>query len=121
MSTDTYSFVSISDLIYHRIENATTINGAGRVVGGPAVNLSVTPVTQGQRYRLRFVNLSCGPTYHVSIDNHNMTIIEADGVETNPLTVNSFDIFPAQRYSVVITADQPIDNYCEFISPFTVR
>ena len=74
--------------------------------------LSVTNVTQGLRYRLRFINLSCGPTYSVSIDNHNMTIIEADGTEINPLTVNSFSIFPGQRYSAVITADQPIDNYC---------
>ena len=41
-----------------------------------------------------------------------MTIIEADGVETEPLTVDSFAIFPSQRYSVVFTADQPIDNYC---------
>ena len=81
--------------------------------------LSVTNVTQGLRYRLRFINLSCGPTYTVSIDNHNMTVIEADGVETNPLTVNSFDIFPAQRYSVVITADQPIDNYCTLSDDLT--
>ena len=108
----------ISDLNQIRIENATTINGAGRVSGGPAVPLSVTNVTQGLRYRLRFINLSCGPTYTVSIDNHNMTVIEADGVEINPLTVNSFNIFPAQRYSVVVTADQPIDNYCTLVLPF---
>ena len=50
--------------------------------------------------------------FQVSIDGHNMTIIEADGVETDPLTVDSFAIFASQRYSVVLTADQPIDNYC---------
>ena len=44
-----------------------------------------------------------------------MTVIEADGVETNPLTVDSFEIFPAQRYSVIVHADQPIDNYCKVI------
>ena len=77
---------------FHSIENATTINGKGRYAGGPQVPLSVTSVQKGKRYRLRFINISCGPTYQVSIDNHNMTIIEADGVETNPLTVNSFDM-----------------------------
>jgi iron transport multicopper oxidase len=96
-----------------RVQNATTVNGKGRYPGGPPVRLSVTKVKQGKRYRLRIINMSCGPTYNVSIDGHNMTIIEADGVETSPLTVDSFQIFPAQRYSVVVTADKPVDNYCE--------
>ena len=46
-----------------------------------------------------------------------MTVIEADGVETNPHTVDSFEIFPSQRYSVVVHADQPVDNYCEHQLP----
>ena len=40
-----------------------------------------------------------------------MTVIEADGVETNPVTVGSLNIFAAQRYSVVVTANQPVSNY----------
>lgn len=42
-----------------------------------------------------------------------MTIIEADGVETQPLTVDSLTIFAAQRYSIIVNADQAVDNYCE--------
>lgn len=41
-----------------------------------------------------------------------MTIIEVDGVETQPLVVDSLDIHPAQRLSFVLTADQAVDNYC---------
>lgn len=41
-----------------------------------------------------------------------MTIIEADGIETEPLVVDSLTIYAAQRYSVVVNADQPVDNYC---------
>ncbi|EJD08221.1 laccase [Fomitiporia mediterranea MF3/22] len=93
------------------IEKATTVNGKGRYPGGPKSPLSVTSVKKGLRYRLRFISAVCGPTYNVSIDGHQMTIIEADGIETEPLTVDSLQIFASQRYSVVVTADQPIDNY----------
>ena len=40
-----------------------------------------------------------------------MTVIEADGESTTPLVVDSLLLFPGQRYSVVVQADQPIGNY----------
>lgn len=43
-----------------------------------------------------------------------MTIIEADGETTQPHTVDSLDIFPGQRYSVVVEANQPVGNYCSY-------
>lgn len=46
-----------------------------------------------------------------SIDGHSMTIIEVDGVNHQPLTVDSLQIFAAQRYSFVLHANQPINNY----------
>lgn len=42
-----------------------------------------------------------------------MTVIEADGIEHEPLTVDSLTIFPGQRYSIVVDANQEIGNYCE--------
>lgn len=50
--------------------------------------------------------------FNFSIDGHNMTIIEADGVETEPLTVDSLNIFageylvniPSQRLDTDLTA-----------------
>ena len=38
-----------------------------------------------------------------SIDNHDLTVIEADSVETQPVTVNTIQIFTAQRYSFVVS------------------
>ncbi|THH05871.1 hypothetical protein EW145_g4477 [Phellinidium pouzarii] len=100
------------------IPNTTTINGLGRNSDGPSdAPLAVVGVNQGLRYRFRIVSTSCFPTYTVSIDGHNMTIIEADGVETVPLTVDSLAIFPAQRYSVVVAADKPVDNYWIRVNP----
>ncbi|KAF5334245.1 hypothetical protein D9758_017096 [Tetrapyrgos nigripes] len=91
--------------------NSTLINGAGRFPGGPQVPLSVINVEHGKRYRMRLVSMSCDSSFQFSIDGHNMTIIEADGIETQPLTVNSLQIFAAQRYSFVLNANQPVGNY----------
>jgi iron transport multicopper oxidase len=42
---------------------------------------------------------------------HAQTIIEVDGVNVQPLTVDSIQIFAGQRYSFVLNANQPIKNY----------
>ncbi|KAI0351889.1 laccase [Trametes cingulata] len=91
--------------------NSTLINGAGRYPGGPAWPLSVITVEQGKRYRFRMINMACEPNYNFTIDGHNMTIIEADGEYTEPLTVDFIQIFAAQRYSFILNATQPVDNY----------
>ncbi|KAJ7138287.1 laccase 1 [Mycena epipterygia] len=91
--------------------NSTLINGVGRYPGGPLVNLAVISVTKGKRYRFRLVSVSCDPNYIFSIDGHQLTIIEVDGVNVQPLTVDSIQIFAAQRYSFVLNANQPISNY----------
>lgn len=39
------------------------------------------------------------------------TIIEVDGINVQPLTVDSIQIFAGQRYSFVLDANQPVGNY----------
>ena len=56
----------------------------------------------GHSYRFRLVSLSCDPNYVFSIDDHDLTVIEADGIETNPVAINAIQIFAAQRYSFVV-------------------
>nr|AYR00606.1 laccase H [Lenzites betulinus] len=91
--------------------DSVLINGLGRFSGGTASNLTVITVEQGKRYRFRLVSLSCDPNFTFSIDGHNMTIIEVDGVNHETLTVDSIQIFPSQRYSFILNATQDIDNY----------
>ncbi|KAG6901004.1 Acyl-coenzyme A oxidase 2, partial [Termitomyces sp. Mi166 len=91
--------------------DATLINGKGRYAGGPTSPLAVISVVKGQRYRFRLVSVSCDPNFVFSIDGHTMTIIEVDGINVQPLTVDSIQIFAGQRYSFVLNADQPADNY----------
>ncbi|KAH9951139.1 laccase 1 [Amylocystis lapponica] len=90
----------------------TLINGLGPNLDGSTSDLSVITVTFGLRYRFRLVNIACDPNMIFTIDGHSdLTVIEADGVNTEPLTVDSIQIYAAQRYSFVLNANQPIDNY----------
>ncbi|KAF8317282.1 laccase [Cantharellus anzutake] len=87
------------------------INGLGRYPGSTGGPLSVVSVEKGKRYRMRLINMACDPNYLVTFEGHTMTVIEADGVTTKPRVVNSLQIFVGQRYSVILTANQPIGNY----------
>ncbi|KAJ6523647.1 multicopper oxidase [Mycena vulgaris] len=40
-----------------------------------------------------------------------MSIIEVNGVNHQPLVVDSIEIFPAQSYSFVLTANKAVSNY----------
>ncbi|KAJ7257197.1 laccase [Mycena haematopus] len=91
--------------------NSTLINGLGRYKNGPLSDLAVINVAHGKRYRFRLVSISCDPNFIFSIDGHSMTIIEVDGVNHQPLTVDSIQIFAGQRYSFVLNANKPVANY----------
>ncbi|KAH7868472.1 laccase 1 [Lentinula edodes] len=92
--------------------DATLINGLGRSVNGPAdAPFAVVNVVQGSRYRFRLVSISCDPNFLFSIDGHTFTVIEADGVNHEPIVADSIQIFAAQRYSFILTANQTADNY----------
>ncbi|KAG6335800.1 hypothetical protein ID866_3296 [Astraeus odoratus] len=91
--------------------NSTLINGRGRYSGGPSSPLSVINVEKDLRYRFRIINMSCAPWFNFTIDGHRMTVIEADGVEIEPMEVDSLPVHAGQRYSVIVTADQETGNY----------
>ncbi|OAX43410.1 laccase T2 copper depleted [Rhizopogon vinicolor AM-OR11-026] len=97
--------------------DATLINGRGRYNNGPLVPLSVISVMPGRRYRMRLTNMACRPNYLFSIDNHNFTVIEADGHNTVPVVVDSIRILAGQRYSFILEANQPVDNYWILADP----
>ncbi|RDB27686.1 Laccase-4 [Hypsizygus marmoreus] len=93
------------------IPDAGLINGAGRYVGGPSVTRPRINVVAGKRYRFRIINISAYSGYTFSIEGHRLSIIEIDGVSHVPLTVDQIPIYAAQRYSVVLTADNAVRNY----------
>ncbi|KAI9459879.1 laccase [Lactarius psammicola] len=94
--------------------NSTLINGKGRYPDGPQnVPLAVSRLDIHHKisYRFRLVSISCDPSFVFSIDGHQLTVIEVEGQNLQPLLVDSLEIFAGQRYSVVLKADQPIGNY----------
>ncbi|KAN0136704.1 laccase sensu stricto variant A [Lactarius tabidus] len=116
---DEYTVITLADW-YHYVStagpaipafNSTLINGKGRYPGGPAAPLAVVNVEQGKRYRFRVVSISCDPSFIFSIDDHQLTVIEVDGIDTKPLVIDSLEIFAGQRYSLVLNANQPVANY----------
>lgn len=52
-----------------------------------------------RRYRFRLINMSCDAPYMFSIDGHNLTVIEVDGVLTEKYTVTHIPIL-AGEYQV---------------------
>ena len=44
-------------------------------------------------YRFRLVSISCDPSFLFSIDSHQMTVIEVDGNNVQPLLIDSLEIF----------------------------
>ncbi len=68
-------------------------------------------MSPGKRYRFRIISISCDPNFIFSIDGHNLTLIETDGENISPITVNAVDVFAGQRYSAVLEATQPVGNY----------
>ncbi|KAK1220768.1 hypothetical protein PQX77_016444 [Marasmius sp. AFHP31] len=98
--------------------DSTLINGQGRYPGGPQQALAIINVEQGKRYRFRVISMVCDPRFDFSIDGHSMAIIEADGVNHDPVTVDKFTIFAGQRYSAVVNADQPVGNYWIRANPY---
>ncbi|GLB41487.1 putative multicopper oxidase family protein [Lyophyllum shimeji] len=93
------------------VPDAGLINGSGRYIGGPLVARSRVDVVAGKRYRLRVINISVYSGYEFSIEGHRLTIIEVDGINHVPFTVDRFEIYAGQRYSVILTANQPVRNY----------
>ncbi|KAL0569009.1 laccase, multicopper oxidase, benzenediol:oxygen oxidorectuctase [Marasmius crinis-equi] len=93
------------------VPDSGLINGKGRYKGGPEVPYAIINVEQGKRYRFRLVSISCRPFFTFSVDGHNITAMEFDGVEHDPVTVQNVDVYAAQRVSVIMEANQPVDNY----------
>jgi hypothetical protein len=67
-------------------------------------------VERNKTYRLRLVNSGSFPAIRFSVDNHPLTLIEADGTLLAPTQVSGVTLAVAQRYSVLLYANQTSEN-----------
>ncbi|KAJ2758632.1 ferroxidase fet3 [Coemansia sp. BCRC 34490] len=74
------------------------INGAN---GASAPDL---PFARNATYRLRLLNTGSTSMFRFAIADHDMRVIEADGISTEPRFVDSVVLGVAQRVSVLVSA-----------------
>lgn len=61
----------------------------------------------GERVRLRFINAAAMTFYDVRIPGLTMTVVQADGQNVQPVTIEEFRVGPAETYDVII---QPTED-----------
>ncbi len=59
--------------------------------------------TPGERVRLRVINASSMTTFNVRIPGLALSVVQADGMNVRPVTVDEFQIGVAETYDVVVT------------------
>ncbi|XP_033744890.1 laccase-1-like [Pecten maximus] len=92
------------------------INGRGRYYDERSGNHNGAPlyifnVTPGKRYRFRMIGTGVLYPWRLSIDNHMLTVIASDGMDIEPVTVQSIIINPGERYDFLLDANQITSNY----------
>jgi len=69
----------------------------------------------GERVRLRFINGSSMSIFDVRIDGLPMTVVQADGNDVVPVTVDEFRISVAETYDVIV--EPTADRACTIFAP----
>lgn len=77
------------------VPNATLINEAQNV------KFNIVP---GKTYLFRILNMGVFAAQWLQFDQHEMTVVETDGVYAQPYNVSALHIAVAQRYSVIVKA-----------------
>ncbi|HEY9035174.1 MAG TPA: copper resistance system multicopper oxidase [Pseudomonadales bacterium] len=62
---------------------------------------------RGERVRLRFINAASNTFYDVRIPGLKLTVVQADGQDVEPVTVDEFRFGPGETYDVLV---EPVDD-----------
>ncbi|KAK8847393.1 hypothetical protein IAR55_005251 [Kwoniella newhampshirensis] len=83
------------------------------VASGASTNDNlIIPFEAGKKYKIRVINMSALAMFFLAIDQHDIKIIEVDGVEVEPYILDVLTIAVAQRYSILVEAKNQTDrNY----------
>ncbi|KAL8060116.1 hypothetical protein ABFX02_02G003400 [Erythranthe guttata] len=83
----------------------------GILINGHGSNDSRFTVEPGKTYRLRISNVGIRDSLNFRIEGHSMKLVEVEGTHTMQTTITSLDVHVGQSYSVLVTADQPPQDY----------
>ncbi len=56
----------------------------------------------GERVRLRFINAAAMTIFNVRLPGLPLSVVQADGLNVRPVTVDEFQIAPAETYDIVV-------------------
>ena len=68
-------------------------------------------LSAGKTYRLRISNVGLSSSLNFRIQGHKLKLVEVEGSHTIQNVYDSLDIHVGQSYSVLVTADQPPQDY----------
>jgi CopA family copper-resistance protein len=73
----------------------------------PAANWTAL-FNPGERVRLRFIDAGTMSIFDIRIPGLPMTVVQTDGNDIVPLTVDEFRIGPGETYDVIVQPQQPV-------------
>uniref|UniRef100_A0A2N9I5T9 Uncharacterized protein n=1 Tax=Fagus sylvatica TaxID=28930 RepID=A0A2N9I5T9_FAGSY len=88
----------------------------GLLINGRGSNGYTFTVDQGKTYRFRISNVGLTTSINFRIQGHKMLLVEVEGTHSLQNTYDSLDIHLGQSYSVLVTADQPGQDYYIVVS-----
>ena len=95
----------------------TDISGYTFLVNGKNPEQNWTGLFEsGERIRLRFVNAAAMTFFDVRIPGLKMTVVQADGNNVEPVTVDEFRIVVAETYDVIVQPTKAV-AYTIFAEP----
>lgn len=83
----------------------------GLLINGRGSNGHTFTVGQGKTYRFRISNVGLASSINFRIQGHKMKLVEIEGSHTLQNTYSSLDVHLGQSYSVLVTMDQPPNDY----------
>lgn len=88
----------------------------GILINGRGPNGYYLTFEQGKTYRLRISNVGLQNSLNFRIQGHSLKLVEVEGTHTLQTTYSSLDVHVGQSYSVLVTADQPPQDYYIVVS-----
>jgi len=77
------------------------------VNGRPPGTPTEIAVKRGDVIRLRLINAAAGTVYRIALEGHRMRVTHTDGLPVKPVDVDTLDIGMAERYDVLVYANNP--------------
>lgn len=90
----------------HRLPSPDSI-----LINGHGSNGASFTVEQGKTYRFRISNVGLQHSLNFRIQGHKMKLVEVEGTHTIQTTYSSLDVHVGQSYSVLVTMDQPPQDF----------